>query len=961
MALSKHFLLPIILCFLYSLSAQDAPGINWKEIETDHYRIIFPIELSSDANRTANILEGMYSNTGRHMGGRHRKIPIIMRNQSAIPNAYVSLGPWISEWNHIRLPLKEMGSLEWYSLLSIHEGRHFFQFGHLNRGVNKIFGLLGGEYIQSIANFTMVPGWVWEGDAVLTETLLSESGRGRQPFFNREIRALLLDDYSTTYRQALYGSFLDEYPNYYHYGYLISSHIRRTYGDKAMEDILDQTMRWPFIRNPFLPLSAAAKKITGRTATLLFYDTMVEMTSHWKLQIKDHSFTSITPLSPQKSDNRIDYLFPGFDVEGRLYAVRRGLGEITALVRFETDSKIKVITQLPEMVENFGLHIDGGYAVWSEIQPDRRWTKRNWANVVLLSLEDGQRRQITQLKRYYYPSISHDGTRIATVEFNEARECYLVILDSDNGDILKKFPSKSIMMHPRWSKDGSEIVYISQHLASRDISIINISTGVVTVVKPKSKEEIFRPLFYNNFIIYESPISGIDNLYAINRLTRRIFQVISSKIAATNAAIATGASKITINDYTRNGERIVSAELDTSSWHPLENVQLSPDPIIAELTSTAVPISKLMTDVKYTAVDYNHINDLLNFHSWVIIPDTSQPSISFRSDNVLGTTSLQAKTTYNRNEKSFFQELRVSYKGLYPVLSGGFGWGQRSLPDTLNVKVGRGQTAESYIISTWQEKNFNGKIILPLLNRRTGPKNEAFIVSTTIQKTVMSDRKISFTWPNRDDLLDTTLPNKSANGTIFPITMQMNYNSETESAPRDVMTRKGGEVDFVYTATPFKSNFKGNRTYFSGTLFSKGIFPHDSFRLSAGIEKKKDDGYAFKSLVEMPLGHSYFFHEKVRSFKGAYRVPVLYPEAGFDILPFLKGFRFGYIKRLSLDVIAHWLRGSSEADHTDYLTLGLGATFDMAGFDLPLVLPITLIYAYNPLNNSGSLELNIDF
>ena len=98
------------LSILFStLSAQDPPGIRWKQIETNHYLLIFPQEISEDAKRAANILEGMYVHTGQEMGGRHRKIPIVMRNRSAIPNAYVTQRPWHSEWNHIPLVLKEMG------------------------------------------------------------------------------------------------------------------------------------------------------------------------------------------------------------------------------------------------------------------------------------------------------------------------------------------------------------------------------------------------------------------------------------------------------------------------------------------------------------------------------------------------------------------------------------------------------------------------------------------------------------------------------------------------------------------------------------------------------------------------------------------------------------------------------------------------------------------------------------
>jgi hypothetical protein len=140
-----------------------------------------------------------------------------------------------------------------------------------------------------------------------------------------------------------------------------------------------------------------------------------------------------------------------------------------------------------------------------------------------------------------------------------------------------------------------------------------------------------------------------------------------------------------------------------------------------------------------------------------------------------------------------------------------------------------------------------------------------------------------------------------------------------------------------------------------------GLFKHDALRLTGAVEGKRDDGYPFRSLMEMPLGHTYLFHEHVTSLEGAYRAPLLYPEAGFDMLPFFRWFRFGYVKRVSLDLRAHWLRGKDEGAEIDYLTVGAGGTFDVGGFHLPFTLPVTLLYAYRPLERTGGVEVMIDF
>ena len=951
-------LLPILFS---TLSAQDPPGIRWKKIETNHYLLIFPQEISEDARRAASLLEGMYAHTGHDMGGRHRKIPIVMRNRSAIPNAYVTQRPWHSEWNHIPLVLKEMGTVEWYRLLTIHEGRHMFQYGHLNRRINRLWSWLGGEGTQAIATSLMVPGWVWEGDAVVTETVLTASGRGRQPYFNREIRALILDGKYTDYRQALHGSFRNEYPNYYYYGFLFSSHIRRHYGERAMEEIMDYTTRWPIVRNPFFPLSSSVRRVTGRNISLLFRDTMNEMADAWQSQIKDRSFTPYKLLSPPVIDGRVDYLFPGFDIDGRLYTVRRGLGEKTVLLRLHPGRKSEVIVQLPGAVEMTGLQIGGKYAVWNEIQPDRRWTKQSWSNIVLYDLMDDRRRQITQNGKFYYPSLSLDGSRIAAVEFTETRDCILVVLETKTGELVKSYQSNSMILHPRWSEDGNEIVFISQDSIGRGISVFDLSSASVSSVKSPSREEIYRPSFHGEFIIYESPLSGIDDIYAIHQLTGEVFRLVSSKIAGTNAVVSPDGLSLIFNDYSHEGDRVVSIELNSGKWQAISDVPYLHDTTVDELISAnrqSEP-SVLMTD--YPIHDYNHLSGFFSFHTWGLFPNLDQPTISVRSDNVLGTGTLFGRSSYSRNEKTFFHEVRGVYQGWYPMISGGFGWGERSSSDTVQVSLGRDDSARSHVISRWREKSFDLRVTLPLLNRRTGPKRNVLNLSSTIQRTVMSNRKVSFTWPDRDDLPDTTLPNQAADGTIFPLSVELNYANEVEGAVRDVMQRRGLSQNFAYTSTPFKSDFKGSRTYFGVRIYLPGFFRHDAVRLTGAVEKKQDDGYPFRSLVEVPLGHSYLFHQRVTSLKGIYRAPLLYPESGTDLVPFLSWLRFGYLKRVSLDFRAHWLRGVDEGGETDYFTIGSGMTIDVTGFQLPFILPVTLMYAYRPMEGIGGLEVFVNF
>ena len=67
---------------------------------------------------------------------------------------------------------------------------------------------------------SLVPLWFLEGDAVFAESALTESGRGRSPSFQKELKAISVEkDKIYKYDKIVNGSFRDYIPDHYQSGY----------------------------------------------------------------------------------------------------------------------------------------------------------------------------------------------------------------------------------------------------------------------------------------------------------------------------------------------------------------------------------------------------------------------------------------------------------------------------------------------------------------------------------------------------------------------------------------------------------------------------------------------------------------------------------------------------------------------------------------------------------------------
>ncbi|HET9280139.1 MAG TPA: hypothetical protein VFN95_18215, partial [Flavitalea sp.] len=271
-----------LLLFGAALNAQqfggNPPSGRWKQINTDTFRIIFPAGLEQPAQQVANISNDLSRATTNSIGERIRKINIVLQNQTTVSNGYVSLGPYRSEFQLTPDPNSfVLGSLPWIQSLAIHEYRHVQQYNNFRKGFASGFYILFGEEGQALANALTIPDWFFEGDAVYQETVVSNQGRGRLPYFFNGYRSLWSAGKSYSYMKLRNGSLRDFVPSHYPLGYLLVAYGRDKYGMDIWKKVTNDAAAW---RGFFYPFQKAVKRHTGKTfkefrqEALAFFDTV---------------------------------------------------------------------------------------------------------------------------------------------------------------------------------------------------------------------------------------------------------------------------------------------------------------------------------------------------------------------------------------------------------------------------------------------------------------------------------------------------------------------------------------------------------------------------------------------------------------------------------------------------------------------------------------------------------------
>ncbi len=906
------WMLALVLIFNTSGECQQTsvlennPALKWYQINTPNFKIIYPKGFEEQANRMANTMEHIRTPEAATLGELPKKMAIVLQNQSTVSNAFVSITPRRSEFN--TMPSQNynfIGNNDWLNLIASHEYRHMVQFQHAKRGLNKALYYLFGNNTLSVMSYISVPPWFWEGDAVVTETAFTKGGRGRIPNFDLVFKTNLMEGRTFNYNKQLLRSYKHNIPNHYVLGYNMVSYLRqKTNNPNIWEKVTARAWNAPIL--PFT-FSSALKKESGLYVKDLYKEMAADLQKKWQAQLDTLTVTPFEQVNERTSKAYTDYLYPHELEDGSILTMKSGIGNIEELVAINSTRKERRVF-IPGVINASGmLSVANSRVVWNEFRYDPRWRVRTYSIIMGYDLGDKSKRVISTNSRYASAAISPDGYKVGTIETTTDYKTQLVVLDYYKGDVVKVFdnPENNFISMPQWDEDNKGIYALSTNEKGKAIVYYDFSSGSLTTITDYTQENIGYLEPFGEYILFNSPRSGIDNIYAVHLQTRKRFQVTSSKYGAYNPSISRDGNTLYYNEQGRDGMEVVKTAFSPKAWKEVGNEFSQPGVFHSQLVDQEnnPDLFKNIPAEKFSSTRYSKVGNMLNPYSWGLYfnDDLTKADIGISSQDILSTTRVNAGYRFDINERTGSWNAGISYQGLYPIIDVNFSQGSRSVNEgnlRYNKVVGTDTTTVvENLTFDWKEKTVEAGLRIPLITTSSRFLS-SFTISNYVGYTKVTEFKNSIDGGGR--IVPSNYPqyffrDYVDNGNLVYNHFSMSAYRLLKQSRRDINSKWGQLFFMDFYGTPYGGDYSGKQFSFQGRLYFPGVAKHHSlwgywaYQKSeiADVRVSTGEGlnnYTFRNQIPLPRGQSVSRFEDFYSMSVNYTLPLWYPDINFGPL-----------------------------------------------------------------------------
>ena len=711
MNMIKRIILLLTLMLPLSASAQfyvtgDDPGrLRWNFIDTESYRVIYPQGSDSLAVTYARKLEKYKIPVSRSSGyitgqGDGKIMPVVI-------HAYNDANGSVA-WAPKRMDMFAVPSaydpepFPWSTMLSVHESRHVtqMQFG-LTQKQKPGKWFLGEGW--NIVTFLLYPGTAkTEGDAVVAETALTPSGRGRMADFLNYFWVAFDQGDERGWFKWRYVSQKRYSPTYYALGYMTIGGFRYVYDYPLLvSDGLHMSAAHPIKVGCLIDVS---KKITGKKWDDMWKEVSGTMYDIWKSDADRRA-----PYIPSERVLDEPSLYTDYTgnliIGSDLYAIKSGHVDAPTLVRIDS-------TGQEHRVRNFaystsGLRADGDRIYWSENIPDERWTLKSGSAVRYLDT-DGKIRNLRKDQLLYNPATVEGRT--AVVRYHHNGQSSLEILDGSEGSTIMCIPAADSLQLVETAWIGADVYMtaVSENgygIYKADLKLCELSQ----VLAPK-------PVMIKDFGSYEDELifacdrTGVHELYHFDPSNGNLRQRTSTRYGAYDFQYSEDGEYLYYSSQTIKGKHIFRSPVDSLFDRPVKFDSLYKYPIAEKITqqekelarkagfSDAVTLNEEDVDISEPK-RYRKMPNMFNLHTWFpayVSVDNIMNNLSFDPlwqtislgvsgvmQNHLATATGEVgysahKDTYNPSKWRHSGHFKFTYSGLYPIFQFSLDFNDRS-------------------------------------------------------------------------------------------------------------------------------------------------------------------------------------------------------------------------------------------------------------------------------------------
>ena len=855
------------------------PSVRWKQINTDTARVIFPEGRDSTAQRVASIIHFLAAKNNS-LGGRRDKINIVLQNQSTIANGYVGLGPYRSEFyltpsfNNF-----DLGSITWAEGLALHEYRHVQQFSNFRVGLSKAMYYLAGEEGLAVAINAAIPDWFYEGDAVYNETVHSQQGRGRIPFFTNQYKSLWLDRKNYTWMKLRNGSLKDYVPYHYPLGYLLVNYGYEKYGADFWKKVTQDAASY---KGLFYPFQHAIKKHAG-----VDYKTFRKQAfDHYKKDKPELQVLNGVPNDrdrlPQGTLNQgtgageqkittptlnyvTNYFFPYSIGNDSLLYLKSSYRKRPAFVIKDNSGEHVLRIKDVSLDEQYSYR--NGKIVYSAYKPDLRWSWVNYGEIILLDIKTGKQRRITAKTKYFTPDISNDGGMIVAVNYGPNGKCELHVLDG-SGRLLKNIESSEINVFtdPKFAGDNSIIACARFNNGQMSLVRTDMSGSIERLTDP-SYHVIGFPGVQEGKVYFTASFNGNDEIFMLQLSDKKIFRVTNS--ATGNYFVNASDNGLFYSNFTADGYQLRKISTDKIVLQETDPSSLQSPPNMYTVAKENDFKSVLLNDLpvrNFTATKYKKGTGLLNFHSWRPYYEDPVFTYTLYGQNVLNTLQTELYYLYNQDERTSAVGFSATYGALFPYLSAGTEYTFKRT-DTLNNLTRQWNQLDSRIGLNiplnfsggkfFRSLNFGSSYVFRIENN-TGPAKDLFL-----------ENNFSY------------------------LSHFISYNQQVQMARQHIYPRLGYNFSLQYRHAI--SKYDSHQFFSTANIYLPGALSTHSVVLSGSFQERDTMRALFADRFADARGYSSYYYTNVGSrmwrLSGNYHLPLFLPDWGFGNIVYIQRIR----------------------------------------------------------------------